>query len=75
MLSVTISNNATQKNLILDGSTTVQEAFVKAGIDPSRGLVSCDGERVKNLSYTLDQIGAVDGSVIMSIVKNDNARA
>lgn len=73
MITISVANNANKVDLILSGETTVRTAFSKAGIDPSRGLVSLDGARVSDLDYTLNQVGAVDGSVLMTIIKNDNA--
>lgn len=74
MISITVSNNTKRVDIIINGTATVREAFDKANLDPTKGLVSIDGERVRNLDATLESVGAQDGSVLMSVIKNDNAR-
>lgn len=73
MISLTVSNASKRNEIILPASASVADAFEKAGIDPSKGLVTIDGVRVKTLTQSLESVGAVDGSVLMSIIKNDNA--
>ena len=73
MISITVSNTTKREDIIIAGSASVKEAFAKAKIDPSKGLVSIDGVRVKSLDSSLESLGVVDGSVIMSVIKNDNA--
>lgn len=75
MINLTVSNTTKREDIIVNGSTTVKECFEKAGIDCSRGLISLDGSRVKDLNASIESLGAVNGSSLMSIIKNDNARA
>lgn len=77
MLTLTVSNNTKRKTIVISGSKTVAEAFAQANIDASKGLVSLDGMNIpasKQANSTLNDLGAVDGSTLMSIIKNDNAR-
>ena len=76
MLTLTVSSNTKRKTIVISGSATVADAFAKAGIDASKGLVSLDGCNLpaSKQAQTLDSLGAVDGSTLMSIIKNDNAR-
>lgn len=73
MINLTVSNTTKREDIIVNGSTTVRECFEKANIDCSRGLISLDGTRVRDMEASIESLGAVNGSSLMSIIKNDNA--
>ena len=76
MIKVKVENNMTAKEIIIEGETTVKECFAKAGISYERSTVCIDGQNLggAQLNKTLNELGVVDETTIMAIIKNDNAR-
>jgi hypothetical protein len=76
MVKVKVANNMTAKEIIVEGETTVKECFAKAGISCDRSTVCIDGQNLgtSQLNKTLNELGVVEETTIMAIIKNDNAR-
>ena len=76
MVKVKVANNMTAKEIIVEGETTVRECFIKAGISYERSTICIDGQNLSGaqLSKTLNELGVVEETTIMAIIKNDNAR-
>jgi hypothetical protein len=76
MIKVRVANNMTSKEIVVPGSTTVKDCFIKAGISHDRATICLDGQnlRMSQLDSTLDELGCSDEVTVMAIIKNDNAR-
>lgn len=75
MITVTIGNNLNRKDHILESSTTLRDAFDKAGVNYSIGVSSLDGASLLpgDIGKTFDDFGVKDRCFLLNVVKADNA--
>lgn len=75
MIKVTIGNNTTRKNVIVDSNTTLRQALEANGIDYSHGAMMLDGVTLQPgaLDRTFNDFGIAESCYLLSVQKADNA--
>ena len=77
MIRVTIGNNTTRKNVIVDSNTTLRQALEANGIDYTHGAMMLDGVTLQPgaMDKTFAEFGIAESCYLLSVQKADNATA
>jgi len=75
MVRVTVGNNVSRQNLIIDENTTLKAALEQAGVDYTRGSITLDGATVMagGLNKTFAEYGVTESCYLLNVAKADNA--
>jgi len=75
MIRVTMGNNTTRKNVIVDSATTLRQALEANGIDYAHGAMMLDGVTLQAgaLDKTFAEFGINESCYLLSVQKADNA--
>lgn len=75
MIKVTVGNNVSRQNIIIDENTTLKEVLEQAGVDYTRGSITLDGATVMagGLNKTFAEYGVTESCYLLNVAKADNA--
>ena len=75
MIKVTVGNNVSRSNVIVDENTTLKEVLEQAGVDYTRGSITLDGATVMagGLNKTFAEYGVQESCYLLNVAKADNA--
>ena len=74
MLRVRVSNGTERKDEVMNGATTLAQAFELAGIDCSSGTILVNGKvYTGNLGVTFDDLGITDSVKLSRAGNKQNA--
>ena len=75
MIQVTIGNNVSRNNVIINNQTTLRSALEAQNIDYTKGSILLDGVTLQagSLDKTFADFGITSKCYLMQVVKADNA--
>lgn len=75
MIQVTIGNNLSRKNIIIDENTVIKDALKANSIDYTRGVTTLDGATLTagEINKTFAEMGIASDCALLNVVKADNA--
>lgn len=75
MITCTIGNNLSRKNIIVDENSVIKEVLKANSIDYTRGVTTLDGATLTagEINKTFAEMGVVSDCALLNVVKADNA--
>jgi len=75
MIKVTVGNNLSRKNVVIDENTTLRACLEENDVDYGSGVIHMDGSSLRpgDLDRTFKDMGISEKCYLLSIVKADNA--